>query len=127
MRPASLSVRLTSLGALVALLLPGAGPAPALEPPGVLRVVAPLDRDFAFVAKDPAPPDAPGFDVEILQGFARLRGLRLELSFSPSWDGAIPLLLEHKADLIAGGYSDIPERRRKVAEAPPGCAPSHSH
>jgi ABC-type amino acid transport substrate-binding protein len=114
MGPASHSGRLRTLGAAATVLLALAGAGAALEPPGVLRVVAPFDREFAFVAKEPAPPDAPGFDVEILQGFARLRGLRLELSYSTSWDGAIPLLLEHKADLIAGGYSDTPERRRKV-------------
>lgn len=98
-------------GSLLVLVSAAAG---ALEPPGVLRLAIPIDRVREFVAQEPAPPDAPGFDIEILQGYARPRGLRLELIYAPSYDMTVPLLLQHKADVITGGYSDTPERRRLI-------------
>ncbi len=83
----------------------------AMQAQDVLRVVV----------SDSAPPElyslnadgAPGFHREILEGFARLHGLRLE-SRRVAPDQRVPLLLKGEADLIAA-FVDTPERRQQMA------------
>jgi polar amino acid transport system substrate-binding protein len=57
---------------------------------------------------------APGFDREVLEGFAHRHGLVLDLVTVPSWEGLVPALLSGKADLIAGRVTDTPARRRQI-------------
>jgi len=57
----------------------------------------------------------PGFDREILELFAQHHHLSLEPVPVPSWDRLIPLLLEGKGDLIAGGVSKTPQRAQIVS------------
>jgi ABC-type amino acid transport substrate-binding protein len=57
----------------------------------------------------------PGFDREVLEGFARRHHLRLEIVALPSWDNLIPSLLAGKGDVIAGGFRDSPARRQLIA------------
>ncbi len=86
----------------------------AAEPATVLRVLVPQERAEAFVAGAQAAQGYPGFDYEVLDGFAKFRKVRLEVEFSPTWDGLVPALLEGRADLVAGGFSDTPARRQKI-------------
>lgn len=57
----------------------------------------------------------PGFDREILESFAKIHHLRLEASTVPTWGDLETALLADRADVIAGHYSDTPERRKKLA------------
>jgi ABC-type amino acid transport substrate-binding protein len=57
--------------------------------------------------------DAPGFEREVLEGFARLHKLRFEAVVVEDWAEAIPTLLQGHGDLLAG-VNDTPARRRQV-------------
>ena len=56
----------------------------------------------------------PGFEREILEGFARLRRLKLEVVKAAQFDDVIPSLLRDRADL-ATGILDTAARRKQVA------------
>lgn len=98
---------------LVAALLSCAATA-AAQPPGVLRAVVPNERAEAFVAGPQGVQGFPGFDYEVLEGFARLRKARLEVELCPTWDGLVPALLEGRADVVAGGFTDTAARRQRI-------------
>jgi ABC-type amino acid transport substrate-binding protein len=87
---------------------------PEIQARGILRVLrvdsGPGDEFFSF---DPARP--PGFDHEILQGFCRLRQLRLQPVTVSGWDALVPHLLQRKGDLIAGRFTVTDSRRRLIA------------
>ena len=94
----------------------GAGTARAdlqeVKSAGVLRVVVAAEEapeTFALAAGD-----RPGFEREMLEGFARLHGVRLEVVTAPTHGDRIPMLLAGKGDVIAAIF-DTPDRRRKVA------------
>ena len=55
-----------------------------------------------------------GLEREILEGFARLHELRLEVVSVPSLDSRIPALLDGKGDLVAGGLVATESRRKLV-------------
>jgi ABC-type amino acid transport substrate-binding protein len=76
-----------------------------------LRVLAALDDDAAWFSSKGG--EAPGFEREVLEGFARLHRLRFEAVRVGNWADAIPMLLEGKGDLLAG-VNDTPARRRQV-------------
>jgi ABC-type amino acid transport substrate-binding protein len=78
---------------------------------GILRVLV-VEGAPAFVSLDPAGP--PGFEREILDGFARLHGLKVALVPVLTWEELVPFLLERKGDLIAGGVTDNAARRVHV-------------
>ncbi len=82
------------------------------KPARLLRVVVPENRAEAFVSTQPG--QDPGFDQEIIKGFTDLHRMRLEFVDIASWDGLVPALLEGRADLVAGGFSDTPERRKLI-------------
>jgi ABC-type amino acid transport substrate-binding protein len=84
----------------------------AIAARGSLRVLAELDDDPVWFSAKGG--DAPGFEREILEGFARLHRLRFEVVAVDSWANAIPMLLEGKGDLLAG-VNDTPARRRQVS------------
>lgn len=81
---------------------------------GSLRILAIVDdREPEFLALKEGTPT--GFDLEILQAFAKSQRLALKVVPIGSWDALIPALLDGKGDVIAGRFSDTPERRRRVA------------
>jgi membrane-bound lytic murein transglycosylase F len=55
-----------------------------------------------------------GFDREVLDGFARLHRLGLEIIPQASWDHLIPALQQGKGDLIAGRFTVTDSRRRLI-------------
>lgn len=102
-----------SLAALLA-----AGAAPALEladvkSRGTLRVLArtPRDGDEFFATGDAQP----GFDREVLAGFAKLHRVSLDVVPVAAWDALIPELLAGKGDLIAGRFTVTDSRRKLIA------------
>jgi ABC-type amino acid transport substrate-binding protein len=67
---------------------------------GTIRVLADADDDPAwFSTKEGA---SPGFEREVLEGFARLHKLRFEIVPVEKWADAIPMLQAGKGDLLAG-------------------------
>jgi ABC-type amino acid transport substrate-binding protein len=77
---------------------------------GAFRVLAAHDENwFSVTGKGP-----PGFEREVLEGYARLHGLRFEVVPVVRWEEAIPMLLAGRGDLLAG-INDTPERRRTIA------------
>jgi membrane-bound lytic murein transglycosylase F len=80
---------------------------------GSLRVLVVIDarRPEFFTLKAAAP----GFDREVLQGFAQLHHVRLEPVPVPAWDALIPALLDGKGDLIGGRFTVTESRRKLVA------------
>jgi len=86
---------------------------PDIAKTGRLRVLAvPVSEGPLFVSI--ARPEE-GFDAEILAGFARLHGLKVELVPVDTWDGLVPALLKGKGDLVAGGFTDTAARRAQIA------------
>ncbi len=80
---------------------------------GRLRVVAVNEGPGAlFIGPDTG--GARGFDREILEGFARAQGLKLEIVLVPSWDQLVPSLLAGKGDLVAGRVTATQERRKAL-------------
>src|SRR5438552_837450 len=57
----------------------------------------------------------PGFDREVLQGFASLQRVRLDIVPVASWDALIPELLAGKGDLIAGRFTVTESRKKLIA------------
>lgn len=80
---------------------------------GVLRVlVVPDVRVREFVDLDSKA--RPGFDIEILQGFARAHKLELKTISLSGWDKLVPALLKDEGDVIAGCFTDTDARRRHI-------------
>ena len=57
----------------------------------------------------------PGFDREVLDGFASLQRVRLVVVPAASWDVLIPELLAGKGDLIAGRFTVTESRKKLIA------------
>jgi ABC-type amino acid transport substrate-binding protein len=86
---------------------------PEIQRRGSLRALVVLDtRRPEFFA---LPPARPGFDRELIAGFAQRHQLKLEVVTLPGWDDLIPALLANKGDVIVGGFRDTEARRRSVA------------
>jgi len=85
---------------------------PEIQKHGSLRVLVVLDtqRPEFFSMK----PEAPGFDREILEGFAKLNGLKLDVISVPTWEGLIPALLEARGDVIAGRFTATELKRKSI-------------
>ena len=98
---------------LVCVLLAARAPARAdmkeVKARGVLRILAGQDENwFSIDASGP-----PGFEREVLEGFARLHGLRFEAVAIERWEDAIPMLLAGRGDVLAG-VNDTEARRRTI-------------
>lgn len=84
---------------------------PGIQKQGTLRILAVVaDEEAYFIA------DAPrgGFDWELLEGFARLHKVSLELVPVSGWDGLIPALVKSRGDVIAGGFTDTEARQKQI-------------
>jgi ABC-type amino acid transport substrate-binding protein len=87
-----------------------AGDLPEIKAGGVLKVVAQKDEApelFNYAAGEP------GFEREIIEGFARLHGLKVEPVAVATSAERIPALLRGAGDVIIG-IVDLPERRKLV-------------
>jgi ABC-type amino acid transport substrate-binding protein len=85
----------------------------AIRKDGTLRIlVVPLEREPEFV--DLGSKSRPGFDVEVLQGFARAQKVELEVVTIAAWDQLIPALLKERGDVIAGRFTDTEARRKQI-------------
>jgi ABC-type amino acid transport substrate-binding protein len=89
-----------------------AAEAAATPDPAPLRVlIVPDGTRPEFVAPDPAPA-RPGFEREILEGFARARGRRVEVVGVKSWEELPSALEAGRGDVIAGHFTRTTERER---------------
>jgi ABC-type amino acid transport substrate-binding protein len=84
-----------------------------LKASGKLRVLAVTVSEGPQFMSPAGAPD-PGFDAEILAGFARLHGLTVERVSVGSWDALAASLLKGQGDLVAGGYTNTAARRETV-------------
>jgi ABC-type amino acid transport substrate-binding protein len=105
--------RCAATAALAVLVAPAVALADldAIAARGSLRVLSGVNDDPAWFRAQGG--DAPGFEREILEGFARVHKLRFEVVAVKSWADAIPMLVEGNGDLLAG-VNDTPARRRLV-------------
>jgi membrane-bound lytic murein transglycosylase F len=79
---------------------------------GVLRVLfVPDDRADFFAADVSA---KPGFEREMLEGFARAKNMRFEAVPVPSWEDIVPALEAGKGDVIAGHCTVTEQRLQHV-------------
>jgi ABC-type amino acid transport substrate-binding protein len=106
-------------GIIALLLVASAWPASSwsadlkqIEARGTLRVLVSADESPDFFSFDPA--TKPGFEREILEGFARLRRLKIEVVKAAQFDEVIPSIVRDQADL-ATGIIDTEARRKQVA------------
>ena len=84
-----------------------------LRVPGVLRVLASADEMpevFSFAARAPQP----GFERELVEGFAKSHGLEMRIVPVKNFDQIISLLVKGEGDLIVG-IVDTTARRQKIA------------
>jgi polar amino acid transport system substrate-binding protein len=84
----------------------------AIKARGTLRVIAcegEQPEEFSFKEGS-----KPGFEREIVQGFARLQHLKLEVVTVKGWDERIPALLRGDGDVIIGLTET--EARRKLID-----------
>ncbi|HEY7409699.1 MAG TPA: transporter substrate-binding domain-containing protein [Vicinamibacteria bacterium] len=81
---------------------------------GTLRVLAvkvsPDDEFFAVPVES-----QPGFDREVIEGFATLHRLRMEPVVVGSWDALIPSLQQGKGDVIVGRFTATDARSKVIA------------
>lgn len=96
----------------VVLNSPAPGGFTAIEKRGVLRVLVARVAPPALFGTDAM---HPGFDREILEGFAALWHLRIEQVLVDAWKDLIPALQAGQGDVIAGGFSDTAQRRTLIA------------
>jgi ABC-type amino acid transport substrate-binding protein len=86
---------------------------PEVQQRGSLRVLVMIDtRRPEFFTLNEA---TPGFDREVLQGFAQLHHVKLAPVPVRAWDALIPALLEGTGDLVAGRFTVTESRKQLVA------------
>jgi ABC-type amino acid transport substrate-binding protein len=77
----------------------------------VLAVIVPSEPEF--IANRAG--QEPGFDREVLQGFATLHALKVDVGAVPAWDALVPALVAARGDVIAGRFTATDERRKEIA------------
>jgi ABC-type amino acid transport substrate-binding protein len=99
---------------LGAALVPGNGFADleAIRASGRLRVLVVQRADEFYRV---GPEGDSGFDREILEGFARRAGLRLETVPVDGWDKVFDALFKGQGDIIAGHLTATEARRKRMA------------
>src|SRR4029453_15246764 len=101
---------LSLAGALLA--LPAAAPdLEQIKSRGVIRVVVAGAQSPQTVALFPGA--APGVERELIESFARVQGLRLDVVKAPGYADRIPLLLRGEGDVIVAIF-DTEDPRRQV-------------
>lgn len=96
----------------------------AIQKRGSLRVlVVAMSGPDVFFPVNPA--GEPGFDREVLDGFAALHRVRLQVVPVPSWDVLIPRLQRGDGDLIAGRVT-VTESRRQLINFTSGVFPTRA-
>jgi ABC-type amino acid transport substrate-binding protein len=78
---------------------------------GTLVILVSADENPAWFSLKASGP--PGFERSVLEGFARLHKLRLDVAPVQRWEDAIPDLLKGRGDVIAG-MNDTPARRQHI-------------
>jgi membrane-bound lytic murein transglycosylase F len=103
-----------ALAALVTSMLgpPASADLAEVKTRGALRVLVADSSPLQFCAPEGA---ERGLDLEILQAFAALQKVRLEVVSVKVWNALVPALLEGRGDLIACGFTDTVERRKAIA------------
>jgi polar amino acid transport system substrate-binding protein len=104
-------MRILAFTLVVATSAAGAADLPEIKAKGTLRVIAASDEQpetFSFKAGT-----EPGFDKELLEGFARLQGLKVEAVGAKTYASRIPMLVAGEGDVIAAIF-DTEERRKQV-------------
>jgi ABC-type amino acid transport substrate-binding protein len=84
----------------------------AIEARGTLRALVILDDEHEFFSGTSG--ELPGLDYELLEGFARMHKVKLELVPVASWDGLVPALLQERGDLIAGRFTVTDARKQLI-------------
>jgi ABC-type amino acid transport substrate-binding protein len=79
---------------------------------GALRVIIAADESPDTFALAAGP--RPGFERELMERFAQLQGVKLEVVRAPGYADRIPMLQRGEGDVIAAIF-DTPDRREKVA------------
>ena len=112
--------------AVTALLVVASPAAPRdlseIEARGTLRVIAAADEapeTFSFT-----PGSSPGFDRELVEGFAKLHGLRVEAVKAKSYGDRIPMLGRGEGDLIVAIFNT--EDRRRLVDFTIEVMPTHN-
>jgi len=77
----------------------------------VLVMPAPDEAHFF----NTGPSGEPGFDREIVDSFAKLHDLELEVVTVSSWGELVPALIADRGDMIAGTFTATEARRREIA------------
>jgi membrane-bound lytic murein transglycosylase F len=118
------SLALPAVLGLAALVGPSsfAADLPEIKARGSLRVLGVVDDpEDEFLTPQPGR----GLDREMLEGFARLQGVALEVVNAGTWDALVPGLLQGKGDLIAGRFT-VTDARRKLIEFTPEVFPTRN-
>jgi len=97
----------------------GAADLDAIRARGSLRVLVggTVEKFFTLGSET-----APGMDREILEAFAHLQGLRLEIVQAPSWNAMVQWLADGKGDVAAGALT-VTESRRQLIDFTPEIFP----
>jgi len=106
------AVRLVVAGTVVLSALAAGAAPPTLGLPAKLRVLVAADEMpemFSFEEKG-----RPGLERELVEGFCRIHGLKLEVVPVRDFDQIIPMLLRGEGDVITG-IVNTEARRQKVA------------
>ena len=112
-------VRALRTAALAAALWAAAGAAPAaadwaeIKARGELRVLFTWPEPNYFARDGDAA--GPGLERELLEGFARLHGLRLQAVELDGYDELVPALLAGRGDVVAGNITMTEARLRQIA------------
>jgi ABC-type amino acid transport substrate-binding protein len=94
----------------------------AIEKRGVIRVIVAADE--AAETYSLAASGEPGFERELMESFARGRGLRVEAVVSKTYPDRITMLVADKGDVIAAIFDT--EDRRKVVGFTQEVLPTHN-
>jgi ABC-type amino acid transport substrate-binding protein len=84
---------------------------PEVRQRGTIRVLAVLaNQPRDFISREPGV----GFDREVLEGFAGLHKLKLEVVEVSRWDALVAALREGRGDVIAGRFTVTEARRKEI-------------
>ena len=92
----------------------GATDLPEIKQQGSLRVLmVDVAEEPQFFSLKPGGP--PGLDHEVLDRFAHVHGMKLEIVPVSGWDALVPALLKGRGDVIAGRFTVTEARRKQIA------------